>query len=81
MRDFTGESIAAYGENFDAAIDDRRNRRNDSRIPGRIKNGVSKGVLYDSPTIPKDMLQDIDMVARESGRTRNEIVTMFLDFA
>ena len=31
--------------------------------------------------IPKDMLQDIDFVAKESGRTRNEIITMFLDFA
>lgn len=34
-----------------------------------------------SARIPKDMLQDIDFVAKESGRTRNEIVTMFLDFA
>lgn len=34
-----------------------------------------------SARIPKYMLQDIDFVAKESGRTRNEIVTMFLDFA
>ena len=34
-----------------------------------------------SARIPKDMLQDSDFVAKESGRTRNEIVTMFLDFA
>ena len=34
-----------------------------------------------SARIPKDMLQDIDCVARESGRTRNEIITMFLDYA
>lgn len=34
-----------------------------------------------SARIPKDMLQDIDFVAKEFGRTRNEIVTMFLDFA
>lgn len=34
-----------------------------------------------SARIPKDMLQDIDFVTKESGRTRNEIVTMFLDFA
>lgn len=34
-----------------------------------------------SARIPKDMLQYIDFVAKESGRTRNEIVTMFLDFA
>lgn len=34
-----------------------------------------------SSRIPKDMLQDIDMVAKESGRTRNEVITLFLDFA
>lgn len=34
-----------------------------------------------SSRIPKDMLQDIDFVAKESGRTRNEIITMFLGFA
>lgn len=34
-----------------------------------------------SSRIPKDMLMDIDMIAKESGRTRNEIVTMLFDFA
>ena len=34
-----------------------------------------------SSRIPKDMLQDIDFVAKETGRARNEIITMFLDFA
>lgn len=34
-----------------------------------------------SSRIPKDMLQDIDFVAKESRRTRNEIITMFLEFA
>lgn len=34
-----------------------------------------------SARIPKDMLKDIDFVAKESGRTRNEIIIMFLDFA
>jgi metal-responsive CopG/Arc/MetJ family transcriptional regulator len=34
-----------------------------------------------SARIPKDMLQDIDMVAKESGRTRNEVITMFIDYA
>lgn len=34
-----------------------------------------------SSRIPKDMLQDIDFVAKESGRTRNEIIQMFLDFS
>lgn len=34
-----------------------------------------------SSRIPKDMLQDIDFVAKKTGRTRNEIITMFLDYA
>lgn len=34
-----------------------------------------------SSRIPRDMMKDIDFVAKESGRTRNEIVTMFFDFA
>lgn len=34
-----------------------------------------------SARIPKDMLQDIDFVAKETGRTRNELIVMFLDFA
>ena len=34
-----------------------------------------------SSRIPKDMLQEIDIIAKETGRTRNEIMTMFLDFA
>ena len=34
-----------------------------------------------SARIPKDMLQGIDFIAKQSGRTRNEIIMMFLDFA
>ena len=44
------------------------------------KKYVEESVVISS-RIPKDMLQDIDFVAKESGRTRNEIITMFLDFA
>ena len=44
------------------------------------KRYVEESVVISS-RIPKDMLQDIDFVAKESGRTRNEIITMFLDFA
>ena len=44
------------------------------------KRYVEEAVVISS-RIPKDMLQDIDFVAKESGRTRNEIITMFLDFA
>ena len=31
--------------------------------------------------LPKDMLKDIDAVARATGRTRNEIMTTSLEFA
>ena len=44
------------------------------------KQYVEESVVISS-RIAKDMLQDIDFVAKESGRTRNEIITMFLDFA
>ena len=44
------------------------------------KKYVEESVVISS-RIPKDMLQDIDFVAKESGRTRNEIISMFLDFA
>lgn len=44
------------------------------------KKYVEESVVISS-RIPKDMLQDIDFVAKESGRTRNEIITIFLDYA
>ena len=44
------------------------------------KKYVEESVVISS-RIPKDMLQDIDFVAKESGRTRNEIITLFLDYA
>jgi metal-responsive CopG/Arc/MetJ family transcriptional regulator len=34
-----------------------------------------------SMRIPKDMLADIDRAAQVSGRTRNEIMSMSLEFA
>ena len=34
-----------------------------------------------SMRIPKDLLKDIDNVAAVTGRTRNEILTMSLEFA
>ena len=34
-----------------------------------------------SMRIPKDMLADIDKAAQISGRTRNEIISMSLEFA
>lgn len=34
-----------------------------------------------SMRIPKDMLKDIDTAAKATGRTRNEILQMSLEFA
>lgn len=31
--------------------------------------------------LPKDMLKDIDEIAKITGRTRNEILTMSLEYA
>ena len=31
--------------------------------------------------IPKDMIRDLDAVAAATGRTRNEIISMSLEFA
>ena len=44
------------------------------------KKYVEESIVISS-RIPKDMLQDIDFVAKESGRTRNEIIAMSLEFA
>lgn len=34
-----------------------------------------------SMRLPKDMLADIDIIAKSSGRTRNEILMLSLEFA
>lgn len=34
-----------------------------------------------STRMPKDMLKDIDALAKETGRTRNEVVQICLEFA
>ena len=34
-----------------------------------------------SMRIPKDMIRDLDTVAAATGRTRNEIISMSLEFA
>ena len=34
-----------------------------------------------SMRIPKDMIRDLDAVAAATGRTRNEIIAMSLEFA
>jgi metal-responsive CopG/Arc/MetJ family transcriptional regulator len=31
--------------------------------------------------LPKDMLQEVDKVAASTGRTRNEVLSLFVEFA
>ena len=46
----------------------------------RQKKYVGETMIV-SMRIPKDMLADIDKAAQVSGRTRNEIMSMSLEFA
>lgn len=48
------------------------------QIAQKQYNGESAVI---SMRLPKDMLSDIDEAARVSGRTRNEILTMALEFS
>jgi hypothetical protein len=41
----------------------------------------TEGSTVISLRLPKDMVRDIDQVASQTGRTRNEIMTMSLEFA
>lgn len=47
-------------------------------IPVKKYTGESTVI---SCRIPKDMLQEIDQLAGETGRTRNEIILLSLEFA
>ena len=44
------------------------------------KNYTEESTIM-SMRIPKDMIRDLDAVAAKTGRTRNEIIAMSLEFA
>lgn len=46
----------------------------------RVKKYTAASTVV-SIRIPKDMLQALDEIAEETGRTRNEIITKSLEFA
>lgn len=48
------------------------------RIPQRKYSGETVVI---SARIPRDMLTDIDLAAAKSGRTRNELLQMSIEFA
>ena len=45
------------------------------------KQKYTGDTIVTSMRIPKDLLVDLDKAAKESGRTRNEILMMCLEFA
>ena len=46
----------------------------------KSKKYVGESVIV-SMRIPKDMVEELDDVASQTGRTRNEIISMCLEFA
>lgn len=66
---------------FDLAMKNRRgNNMQETKLIIEPKKYKEESVVV-SVRIPRDMLKDIDSVANEAGRTRNEIITLFLDYA
>ena len=52
----------------------------DKRFKSEPRRYVEPSVVV-SMRIPKDMLRDLDRAAEISGRTRNEIISMSLEYA
>ena len=46
----------------------------------KVKKYTEESAIV-SMRIPRDMIRDLDAVAARTGRTRNEIVSMSLEFA
>ena len=44
------------------------------------KKYKEESVVFSS-RVPKDMLRDLDKVAEQTGRSRNEVLTLCLEFA
>ena len=47
-------------------------------IPPKKYTGESAVVTM---RLPKDMLQEIDAIAKETGRSRNEVMSLCMEFA
>lgn len=52
----------------------------EDRLQIRPRSYTEASVVV-SMRIPKDMLRDLDAAAEETGRTRNEIISVCLEFA
>ena len=59
---------------------ERRIRMDKPKLQIKPKKYTAESTIM-SMRIPKDMIRDLDAVAAKTGRTRNEIIAMSLEFA
>lgn len=53
---------------------------NELRLEIPVKKYISESAVI-SMRLPRDMLQEIDAIAADTGRTRNEVLTLCMEFA
>ena len=53
---------------------------NEPRLEIPVKKYTGESAVI-SMRLPRDMLQEIDAIAADTGRTRNEVLTLCVEFA
>ena len=53
---------------------------NELRLEIPVKKYIGESAVI-SMRLPRDMLQEIDAIAADTGRTRNEVLTLCMEFA
>ena len=53
---------------------------NELRLEIPVKKYTCESAVI-SMRLPRDMLQEIDAIAADTGRTRNEVLTLCMEFA
>ena len=53
---------------------------NKPRLEIPVKKYIGESAVI-SMRLPRDMLQEIDAIAADTGRTRNEVLTLCMEFA
>ena len=53
---------------------------NELRLEIPVKKYIGGSAVI-SMRLPRDMLQEIDAIAADTGRTRNEVLTLCMEFA
>ena len=52
---------------------------NELRLEIPVKKYIGESAVI-SMRLPRDMLQEIDAIAADTGRTRNEVLTLCMEF-